>query len=128
MLFGESERECVHCTLVDWRPDYDDDMDSVMVMVTATICDGVDNDGMCNVCAITAVIFMMWQGGITLRPRTPICNVHCDDGMQFQLLACVSGQLLEANERLAANPAMMNEAVRELNQCWQGFTGSCSRH
>jgi len=51
------------------------------------------------------------RGGITLRPRTPICNVHCDDGMQFQLLACVSGQLLEANERLAANPAMMNEAA-----------------
>lgn len=49
-----------------------------------------------------------------LRPEHALCCVSCDDGSQYLVRACVDGDLMELNERLARDVAILQNRVRVL--------------
>eukprot|EP00727_Mastigamoeba_balamuthi_P011153 m51a1_g6660 putative protein fam206a-like (184) ;mRNA; f:161254-161888 len=53
-------------------------------------------------------------GGLWLEPRTAICEVTTGDGRVHKVRSCVRGHLLEVNDRLAAEPALLGTAAATL--------------
>lgn len=47
------------------------------------------------------------SGAVLLRPADELCIVRCSDGTQFTLRACVTGRLIEVNQRLLQDPAAL---------------------
>lgn len=40
------------------------------------------------------------KGGMNLQPLTTIALITCSDGSEYKVLSCITGKLLEVNERL----------------------------
>eukprot|EP01116_Phalansterium_solitarium_P014750 TRINITY_DN32555_c0_g1_i1.p1 TRINITY_DN32555_c0_g1~~TRINITY_DN32555_c0_g1_i1.p1 ORF type:complete len:174 (-),score=37.71 TRINITY_DN32555_c0_g1_i1:103-624(-) len=49
------------------------------------------------------------KGGILLQPDSALCVLTCSDGATYTVRSCVRGSLLELNERLSAQPQLLND-------------------
>lgn len=43
------------------------------------------------------------KGAMALQPTSALAMVHCTDGSQYKVFSCLTGKLVEVNERLAEN-------------------------
>ncbi|KAJ6637515.1 Protein Abitram [Pseudolycoriella hygida] len=47
------------------------------------------------------------KGAMNLQPSSAVAIVTCTDGTQYKIVACVTGKLIEVNERLMKNPGLL---------------------
>lgn len=43
------------------------------------------------------------KGGMNLQPSTTLAIVSCKDGSEYKIVSCITGKLIEVNERLHAD-------------------------
>eukprot|EP01117_Protostelium_nocturnum_P008848 TRINITY_DN3171_c0_g2_i1.p1 TRINITY_DN3171_c0_g2~~TRINITY_DN3171_c0_g2_i1.p1 ORF type:complete len:183 (-),score=76.89 TRINITY_DN3171_c0_g2_i1:301-849(-) len=48
------------------------------------------------------------KGGIQLKPNDPLCSILLSDGSSFTVKSCVTGSLLEVNEKLLEDPSLLS--------------------
>ncbi|GBN88347.1 hypothetical protein AVEN_53730-1 [Araneus ventricosus] len=49
------------------------------------------------------------RGGQKLSERSVLCSVKCSDDREYSLYSCISGTLVEVNEKLLENPNLLKE-------------------
>ncbi|XP_043920518.1 protein Abitram isoform X2 [Protopterus annectens] len=49
------------------------------------------------------------RGGQFLTDLAPLCRVTCTDGEEYTVFSCIRGRLLEVNEEILQNPALLQE-------------------
>lgn len=49
------------------------------------------------------------KGAMNLQPTSTLAIVTCEDGSQHKIISCVTGKLIEVNERLLKNPSLIGE-------------------
>lgn len=52
------------------------------------------------------------KGGQWLTELAPLCTVTCSDTSEYTLYSCVRGTLIEVNENLVENPALLTEKTQ----------------
>jgi UPF0436 protein C9orf6 homolog len=51
------------------------------------------------------------KGAQKLDPESILCNISCEDGSSYTLMACMKGKLVEINDNLILNPNLLKEQV-----------------
>lgn len=47
------------------------------------------------------------KGAMNLQPTSTLAIVECNDGTEYKIVSCVTGKLIEINERLVTNPELI---------------------
>ena len=47
------------------------------------------------------------KGAMNLQPSSALAIVTCNDDTQYKVISCITGKLIEVNERLIANPELL---------------------
>jgi len=47
------------------------------------------------------------KGAMNLQPSSSLAVITCKDDTQYKVISCVTGKLIEVNERLIANPELL---------------------
>lgn len=49
------------------------------------------------------------KGGMILQPLSSLAIITCNDGTTYKVLSCITGKLIEINERLLKNPELIGQ-------------------
>lgn len=49
------------------------------------------------------------KGAMNLQPTSTLAIITCDDGTQHKIISCITGKLVEVNDRLLTNPKLIGQ-------------------
>uniref|UniRef100_H0ZE56 Protein Abitram n=1 Tax=Taeniopygia guttata TaxID=59729 RepID=H0ZE56_TAEGU len=55
------------------------------------------------------------RGAQFLTELAPLCRISSSDGEEYTIYSCIRGRLIEVNENILSNPALLQEKVRCCN-------------
>ncbi|NXJ06127.1 F206A protein, partial [Odontophorus gujanensis] len=55
------------------------------------------------------VFFSCMQGAQFLTELAPLCRISSSDGEEYTIYSCIRGRLIEVNENILSNPALLQE-------------------
>ncbi|NXT04166.1 F206A protein, partial [Prunella fulvescens] len=57
----------------------------------------------------TCLFISQMQGAQFLTELAPLCRISSSDGEEYTIYSCIRGRLIEVNENILSNPALLQE-------------------
>ncbi|NXR61301.1 F206A protein, partial [Rhadina sibilatrix] len=57
----------------------------------------------------TCLFIFQMQGAQFLTELAPLCRISSSDGEEYTIYSCIRGRLIEVNENILSNPALLQE-------------------